>query len=296
VDSPTEQRAIEVPIDSLPLVDEHGLEIGAGVDRAWEALVATLPRAFDSRLARRGARILGCAYVEAHGEPSAIGSTFPGFVVARSVRPSTLALLGRHRFSTYALIFYIDELGPGHSRLRAETRAAFPGMKGRVYRALVIGTRAHVRAVRRILNEVRDRAGGSAARIDSAKLQRWVAAYERAWRSPGTDLLRDLFARDATYSTGPYEQPLLGLDAIARMWEAERIGPEEVFEMSSEIVAIEGDTGVLRVEVHYGPPKKQEYRDLWIVRFDGDGRCTHFEEWPFWPPGTEGQTARGAGS
>jgi ketosteroid isomerase-like protein len=295
VGSPTEQRAIEVPVDSLPPVDEHAVEVAAGINRTWEALAATLTRSFDTRRARRGARILGCTYTEARGEPSAIGSTIPGFVVARSVRPATLALLGRHRFSTYALIFYIDELGPGSSRLRAETRAAFPGTKGSVYRALVIGSRAHVRGVRRMLNAVRDRAGSSAARIDRPQLQAWVAAYERAWRSAGTDSLRDLFTEDATYSTAPYERPLLGLEAIARMWEAERSGPEEVFEMSSEIVAIEGDTGVLRIEVRYGPPKKQEYRDLWIVRLGGEGHCTHFEEWPFWPPGTKGQTAQGGG-
>jgi hypothetical protein len=37
------------------------------------------------------------------------------------------------------------------------------------------------------------------------------------------------------------------------------------------------------VEVSYGDPVRQEYRDLWIVRFAGDGRCASFEEWPFWP-------------
>jgi hypothetical protein len=29
--------------------------------------------------------------------------------------------------------------------------------------------------------------------------------------------------------------------------------------------------------------------DLWIVRLDERGRCTAFEEWAFWPPGTEGR-------
>jgi hypothetical protein len=37
------------------------------------------------------------------------------------------------------------------------------------------------------------------------------------------------------------------------------------------------------VEVSYGDPVRQEYRDLWIVGFAGDGRCASFEEWPFWP-------------
>ena len=40
---------------------------------------------------------------------------------------------------------------------------------------------------------------------------------------------------------------------------------------------------VVRVEVSYGDPVRQEYRDLWIVRLAGDGRCASFEEWPFWP-------------
>ena len=40
---------------------------------------------------------------------------------------------------------------------------------------------------------------------------------------------------------------------------------------------------MVRAEVGYGDPPSQEYRDLWVIRFAGDGRCTWFEEWPFWP-------------
>lgn len=286
-------RTIEVPIDSLPRVDEHSIEVAAGSDRTWEALVATLPRTLGTWWAHRVARVLGCTDPEAHGEPSVIGSTLPGFVVSRSVRPSTLALVGEHRFSRYALVFRIDELGSARSRVRAETRAEFPGLRGRVYRGLVIGTRGHVLAVRRMLRAVRRRAGGEVAKLGPAALERWIAEYERAWRTDGTGPLRELFASAASYSTGPYETPQVGLDAIAEMWDGERSGPDEIFEMRSEIVAIQGDTGVLRVEIRYGPPKDQEYRNIWIVRLNKDGRCTHFEEWSFWPPGSGGAVAGG---
>jgi SnoaL-like domain len=286
--------AIEVPIDSLPHVDDHAIEVTAGPDRTWEALVETLPRAFDTRLARRSAGLLGAAHRRADGDPSVIGSTLPGFIVARSVRPATLALQGQHRFSRYALVFLIDELDSGHSRLRAETRAEFPGARGRLYWSLLAASRGHVRSVRSILKAVERRADRSAASVDRATLTRWLEGYERAWRADGTGPLRELFAEDASYSTAPYERAHLGLDAIERMWEAERIGPEEVFEMQTEIVAIQGDTGVVRVEVRYGPPRNQEYRDLWVIRFDAEGRCRHFEEWPFWPPGTDGTAAGGA--
>jgi hypothetical protein len=103
-------------------------------------------------------------------------------------------------------------------------------------------------------------------------------------------MLTELFASDATYSAGPYEERHRGLDAIRRLWEAERAGPDEDFTMRSEIVAVEGDTGVARVHVVYADPP-QEYLDLWIVRVDADGRCVSFEEWPFWPPGTDGTVA-----
>lgn len=64
-------------------------------------------------------------------------------------------LVGSHRFSAYALVFRLDELDDRHTRLRAETRALFPSIKGAVYRALVIGTRGHVLVTRRLLCAVK---------------------------------------------------------------------------------------------------------------------------------------------
>jgi hypothetical protein len=122
--------------------------------------------------------------------------------------------------------------------------------------------------------------------MDRAGLRAWMERYERAWRTPGTDLLAELFAPEATYRTAPFEEPFRGLAAIAAMWRAGQ--GDEVFTMQGEVVAVDGDTGVGRVEVRYGEPTRQHYRDLWVVRFDGDGRCVAFEEWPFWPKGSSG--------
>jgi ketosteroid isomerase-like protein len=119
--------------------------------------------------------------------------------------------------------------------------------------------------------------------MDRQETAAWVAAYERAWRAPGTDGLADMFTEDATYSQGPYRDPVVGRPAIARMWEDQRDGPDEVFRMTSDVVAVDGDTAVVRVEVAYGDPVVQEYRDLWVMRFAADGRCESFEEWPFAP-------------
>jgi hypothetical protein len=118
---------------------------------------------------------------------------------------------------------------------------------------------------------------------DREVVSRWLAGYEAAWRTPGTEPLTGLFTGGASYRHSPYATPVAGLDAIRRMWDEERAGPDEVFTLATEILAVDGPVAVVRAEVRYGDPVGQEYRDLWVMRLDDDGRCTWFEEWPFWP-------------
>jgi hypothetical protein len=119
--------------------------------------------------------------------------------------------------------------------------------------------------------------------VTAEQLLEWVDAYEQAWRAPGTTALAELFTDDATYSQAPYDELVVGLPAISRMWETERVGPDEMFRMQWEVVAADSDVAVVRVEVRYGEPVHQEYKDLWVIRFAPDGRCSSFEEWPFAP-------------
>jgi ketosteroid isomerase-like protein len=118
---------------------------------------------------------------------------------------------------------------------------------------------------------------------DRTTVDRWVGDYETAWRTPGTEGLARLFTDDAVYLQSPYEEPVVGLAAIGRMWLDERDGPDESFTLGHEVLAVEADTAIVRAEVAYGNPVQQEYRDLWVLRLDDDGRCRWFEEWPFWP-------------
>jgi hypothetical protein len=142
----------------LPHIDEHSTEIVASPDVVWEALLRVIEGSFGTTTTARFARLLGCADVSVTGpRPLAPGSSFPGFHVETAERARELVLAGSHRFSDYALTFRLEELDDRHTRLRAETRALFPGFKGGVYRTLVIGTRGHVLVTRRLLNAVKQR-------------------------------------------------------------------------------------------------------------------------------------------
>jgi hypothetical protein len=131
-------------VTGLPYVDEHAVEVAVPRERAWTAVRDVAERLSSGR----------------GGLPRLLLGTDPpaGFAVAEAVAPSRVALEGRHRFSRYALAFELDDAGEGTTRVRARTYAAFPGPHGRAYRALVIGTRLHVVATRRLLATIRRRA------------------------------------------------------------------------------------------------------------------------------------------
>jgi hypothetical protein len=140
-------------MEQLPYIDEHVMEVGdAPPERLWRALSDVLWQQLHG--GERIARALGCEPADASprfdGSP---GQTLPGFRVAVAEPERRLVLRGRHHFSRYELTFVLDD-----GRLRAQTRAAFPGLLGCLYRAAVIGTGGHRVVTRRLLRQVVRRA------------------------------------------------------------------------------------------------------------------------------------------
>ena len=152
------ERVIDTPLERLPAVDEHGALVLAPIERTWEALLPVVRGSFSGRAVGRVAGALGSCATEVSGQIDRRGSTVPGFIVVRVVEPAVLALQGEHRFSRYGLIFRLEPTKDENTLLRAETRAEFPGVKGQIYKTLVIRTRLHVLVVNRILRAVRRRA------------------------------------------------------------------------------------------------------------------------------------------
>jgi hypothetical protein len=143
----------------LPYIDEHARGIGATREQAWAALIATV-RGLGRTVPAAIAGPWGLQPARAQGDWSAtpqVGDCVPGFVVERSRPARELALRGRHRFSRYALVFELDADDAGCT-IRARSYAEFPGLKGRAYRALVVGSGGHRVMVRRLLRDIAARA------------------------------------------------------------------------------------------------------------------------------------------
>lgn len=145
-------------MEQLPYIDEHRTRIAAPTAAAWDALLSALSSQFGAVPAPL-ARAWGLSPRERRGDWSRSprpGDSVPGFEVAEIDSGRRLALQGHHRFSRYALVFELDPAGDACT-LRAQSWAAFPGVKGAGYRALVIGTGGHRVAVRRLLRTVERR-------------------------------------------------------------------------------------------------------------------------------------------
>lgn len=149
---------------SLPHIDTRTVEVDAPASTTWEALIAREENGPSAERRERFARLLGCDPGDYSGVPGETGSTTPGFRVLRSEPPTRLVLEGRHRFSSYRLTFEVESQGKDRSRLSATTDAAFPGLKGELYKTGVIRSRAHVVATKRMLQMV-------ARRAESARLK-----------------------------------------------------------------------------------------------------------------------------
>lgn len=156
-------RTVDVPLELLPPIDEHYVDVDAPAEATWAALFPTLENAFDGRFARRYAKRVEAGETRARGDLHHPGGTLPGFCVTRAIAPVMLALAGSHRYAKYAVVFRIDLLPGQRSCVKIETRAQFLGRRGRLYRVGVIGTRIHVIFVNRMLRSIKRRAERSIA-------------------------------------------------------------------------------------------------------------------------------------
>jgi ketosteroid isomerase-like protein len=126
--------------------------------------------------------------------------------------------------------------------------------------------------------------------MDRAEVARWLDQYVEAWRTYDRDRIAALFAEDVEYRYHPYDEPIVGRDAVVASWlgEGEHEGastrdPEGTYDAAYRPLAVDGDavvaTGSSTYMVRPDGPVEQVFDNCFVMRFDGDGRCREFTEW-----------------
>jgi hypothetical protein len=120
------------------------------------------------------------------------------------------------------------------------------------------------------------------SKVTIESVQAWLDRYVEAWRSNAREPILALFADDASYRYGPFDKPLLGRQAIADSW-LKNPDPPDSWAATYRPIAIEGDLAVAHGRSQYfeedRTKQRTEYDNIFVMRFDGQGRCIDFTEW-----------------
>jgi ketosteroid isomerase-like protein len=117
--------------------------------------------------------------------------------------------------------------------------------------------------------------------MNEAGFQRWLDAYVEAWRTYDVDAIGDLFSQDVEYRYHPWDEPVRGRAAIVEAWLSDRDEPESWsaeyrpwLVSGADAVAV----GVSRYLAADRETVEREYHNVFLCRFDAEGRCREFTE------------------
>lgn len=109
-------------------------------------------------------------------------------------------------------------------------------------------------------------------------VERWMDGYVKAWTSNDPSDIRALFTDDATYRTGPSDEPWTGRDEIVAKWIDGKDEPG-TWEFRYEPMAAVADLAFVRGWTTYLADPSRRYDNLWVIHLGEDGRASDYTEW-----------------
>ena len=126
--------------------------------------------------------------------------------------------------------------------------------------------------------------------MNRAGAQAWLDNYVAAWLSYDADDIRALFSEDIAYRYHPYDDPIVGREAVVASWLGEPTPtvPRPVMRPAPTPrryapVAVDDDvvvaTGTSSYSERPDGPIVRIYHNCFVMRFDDEGRCREFTEY-----------------
>jgi hypothetical protein len=118
--------------------------------------------------------------------------------------------------------------------------------------------------------------------MDRAAFDSWLKRYADAWRLNDPAAIGDLFSPDVRYAFDPFGEAVVGRAAVIAAWLADPDEPGS-WEADYEVLAVDGDTYVAHGRTRYLTDDRsaidREFANIFVCRFDDDGRCREFTEY-----------------
>jgi ketosteroid isomerase-like protein len=117
--------------------------------------------------------------------------------------------------------------------------------------------------------------------VDERSVAAWLDGYSHAWGTYDEAEIGELFSADAVYFYNPFDEPVRGREEIVASWLEDRDDPA-TYEGGYRPVLVAGDQAVARGYSRYldvNGAVAEEYDNVFLLRFDADGRCAEYREW-----------------
>ena len=126
--------------------------------------------------------------------------------------------------------------------------------------------------------------------MDRTDAQAWLDRYVAAWLSYDADDIASLFTEDVLYRYHPYDDPIVGREAVVASWlgEANSDGASTrdapgTYAAQYVPAAVDGEivvaTGTSSYRERLDGPIVRVYHNCFVMRFDAEGRCQEFTEY-----------------
>ena len=118
--------------------------------------------------------------------------------------------------------------------------------------------------------------------MDRAGFAAWLDRYVDAWRLNDAVAIGDLFSADVRYAYDPFGEAVTGRAAVIESWLDDPDEPGS-WRADYEVLAVDGDTFVAHGRTRYLTDDlrevDREFANVFVCRFDADGRCREFTEY-----------------
>jgi ketosteroid isomerase-like protein len=118
--------------------------------------------------------------------------------------------------------------------------------------------------------------------LSMAQFTGWLNAYGAAWEAGDADAAVALFTADAAYYETPFDDPMVGTEAIHRYWTGGAGESQKEVEFSHEALAVVGNVGLARWHASFVRIRTEKHVELdgfLMAEFAGAGKCAVFREW-----------------
>ena len=118
--------------------------------------------------------------------------------------------------------------------------------------------------------------------MDHTTFKAWLDRYVDAWLLNDPIAIGDLFSPDVRYAYDPFGEAVVGRAALVDSWLTDP-DADGSWTADYEVLAIDGDTCVAHGRTLYLTDDRsavdREFANVFVCRFDKDGRCREFTEW-----------------